>query len=242
MTDEKYMYVQDCKDKKITARSARNKRTHNGKGGRVKFPSDYLTKKELKAMNGECKSYRLNSPMSWKEFKELPDDLKIVYIKALREKYKVPDGELAKAMDVTRVTLGKCIRNLKLGLGKGAGAENRLWYGSEYERAFWNWWSGVKEEPEEIPVEEPVIVDDLIAVNDEPEIVTNIEEETESAAPVEEKNNTECCGETKVLAPVAGRLSFEGDINDILRTVHTVIGDCEVRLTVSWDVVKGGTT
>ncbi len=239
MTDEKYTYIQDCKDKKITARSARNKRTHNGKGGRVKFPSDYLSKKELKAMNGECKSYRLNAPMSWKEFKVMPDDLKIVYIKALREKYKVPDVQLSEAMGVSRVTMGKCIKNLKLGLGKAAGAENRLWYGSEYERAFWNWWNGVKEEVEEIPVDESVIVDDLIAVNDEPEIVMNAEEETEPAAPVVKENNAECCCETKTIAPVACRLSFEGDVNDILRTVHTILGDCEVHLTVSWDVVKG---
>ena len=43
MTDEKYTYIQDVRDKKVTARSARSKRTHNGKGGSVKFPSDYMT-------------------------------------------------------------------------------------------------------------------------------------------------------------------------------------------------------
>ena len=35
-------------------------------------------------MSGECKSYRLNSPMSWDEFKAMPDDIKITYIKLLR--------------------------------------------------------------------------------------------------------------------------------------------------------------
>lgn len=42
-SDEEYAYRQDCKEKAITARSARYKRTHCGKGGAVKFPSDYMT-------------------------------------------------------------------------------------------------------------------------------------------------------------------------------------------------------
>ena len=60
MKDEEYLFHQTCREQKNIARSARNKRTHNGKGGRVKFPSDYMTKKELQKMNGEVKSYRLN--------------------------------------------------------------------------------------------------------------------------------------------------------------------------------------
>ena len=90
MTDEKYSYIQDVKDKKVTARSARNKRTHNGKGGSVKFPSDYMTKKEIKAMSGEVKSYRLNKPMTWQEFKAMPHDVQYGYIKLLKSKYSVP--------------------------------------------------------------------------------------------------------------------------------------------------------
>lgn len=47
MTDEKYEFLQDCRDKKITARSARSTRTHCGKGGAVKFPSDYMSKRRF---------------------------------------------------------------------------------------------------------------------------------------------------------------------------------------------------
>lgn len=85
MKDEEFLFHSDCHEKKVTARSARNTRTHNGKRGKVKFPSDYLTKKEIKAMSGEVKSYRLNEPMSWREFKAMPDDIKVTYIKLLRE-------------------------------------------------------------------------------------------------------------------------------------------------------------
>ena len=48
-------------------------------------------------MNGECKSYRLNDPMAWKEFKSMPDDLKITYINLLRKKFNVPGTSIAMA-------------------------------------------------------------------------------------------------------------------------------------------------
>lgn len=80
MTDEEYVFRSDSADKKRTARGAHNKRTHNGKGGRVKFPSDYMTKKERDNMNGDAKSYQLNKPMTWKEYTQLPVDLKREYM------------------------------------------------------------------------------------------------------------------------------------------------------------------
>lgn len=63
LPDEPLEMIEDSISKKRAAQSARHRRTHCGKSGSVKFPSDYMTKKELKAMNGECKSYRLNDPM-----------------------------------------------------------------------------------------------------------------------------------------------------------------------------------
>ena len=79
LPDEQWDMIEDSISKKRTAQSARHRRTHCGKGGSVKFPSDYMTKKELQQMNGECKSYRLNDPMMWEEFKKLPDDIKTMY-------------------------------------------------------------------------------------------------------------------------------------------------------------------
>jgi len=55
LPDEQWVMIKDSIDKKNIARSSHNKRSHCGKGGSVKFPSDYMTKKELKAMNGEVK-------------------------------------------------------------------------------------------------------------------------------------------------------------------------------------------
>ena len=85
MKDEEFVFRADSREKAITARSARHARTHCGHGGRVRLPSDNLSKKELMKMSGECKSFRLNDPMGRKEFMSMPDDLKIVYIQAIRK-------------------------------------------------------------------------------------------------------------------------------------------------------------
>lgn len=89
MNDEKYVFITDCAEKKRTARGIHNKRTHAGKGGKVIFPSDYLTRKEREAMNGEIKTYALNRPMRWKEFKLLPDDVRREYIENLQKRFDV---------------------------------------------------------------------------------------------------------------------------------------------------------
>lgn len=132
-SDEQYLFEQDSREKKNVARGARHTRTHCGKGGAVKFPSDYLTAKERKAMNGEVESYRMNSPISWKEFKSWPDEHKITYIKLLRQKYNVPDSYIAEMMGVGKSTL--CGLLDKLGLTKGAGYGARNWD----KEAFYIW-------------------------------------------------------------------------------------------------------
>ncbi len=108
LPDEQWVMIKDSIDKKNIARSSHNKRSHCGKGGSVKFPSDYMTKKELKAMNGEVKTYHLNDPMTWEEFKKLPDDIKIAYIKNLREKFEVPNKTLAESFGIGNVISAVC--------------------------------------------------------------------------------------------------------------------------------------
>lgn len=119
MTDEKFLFVTDVADKKRTARGSHNKRTHCGRGGTVRFPSDYMTRKELNKMNGDVKSYRMNDPMTWEEFKSMPDDLKIDYIKLLRQKFNVSDSKIAEMMGIGQNTMSKESRRLNTALGRG---------------------------------------------------------------------------------------------------------------------------
>lgn len=231
MSDEKYLLMQDTKEKKITARGARHTRTHCGKSGAVKFPSDYLTKKELKAMSGECKTYRLNDPMTWDEFKDMPNDLKISYIQALRAKYDVPDKYIAEMMGVCTKTLSLYLTDLKIGPKVGGG--RRHWN----KEGFLAWRSGAADavEPSETPVEEAEeeTFDDLVGC--EAPVLT-----PEQAEQVTVKDDSPdcCCSETKILIPEEGELTFKGDAYDILRTIGGILCGAKVKLKVEWEVLE----
>ena len=158
MPDEQYVMISDSIEKKKIAHSSHNRKTHCGKGGRVKFPSDYLSKKELKAMNGDAKSYNLNKPMTWEEFRSMPQDLQIMYIKKLRNEFGVPDIVLSKAMGVCKSSFSKAMKDLNLSLGKSAGATAKQWLNSEKSSKFSEYWN--KFNKKEDAVEEDSVEDE----------------------------------------------------------------------------------
>ncbi len=149
MTEVEKDFHQDCRAKKSVAASARSRRTHAGKGGKARLPHDNLTKKELEKMNGECKAYRLNSPMKWAEFKSLPDDLKVAYIKMLREKYNAPTKEITAMLGVSEFSYGEVVR--KLGFADKPGLRRKV-------TEEWFAWLG------KTPAEEPVVCEEANAV------------------------------------------------------------------------------
>jgi hypothetical protein len=181
MKDETYAFISDVKQKKVTARSARHTRTHCGKGGRVRLPSDNLSKKELMKMNGECKSYRLNEPMTKEELLAMPDDLKIAYIKAIRNKYGIPDSHLGKAMGFAQQSFAKLVSRLGLCQGKAMGG-NRKWD----KEGFYAWWNGVDQLPTPVveePTEADAIEEEPVSTSEEPEVYV------EDDLPVEEPDS-----------------------------------------------------
>lgn len=220
MKDEEYVYVSDVRDKKITARSARNQRTHNGRRGRVKLPSDFLTKKELKAMNGKVESYKLNDPMTWKEFKKMPDDLKVTYIKAIRNRYNVPDNQIAEMMSVHRVTFAQKMSKLGIGVGKANGGKR------EWDKEGWLRWSkGI-----------PVTASENVPV---PEVQPCVQEDEVIEIPCEEiaEPISEAVAEAVQAVPVSGELTFNGSASAALRTVISLLDNANVKLSVAWEML-----
>ena len=213
MTDEKYSFVQDVRDRKRVARGARNKRTHCGKGGAVKFPSDYMTRKELKAMSGEVISYNINEPMKWKEFKALPDDIKIVYIKALREKFGVSDKKIGtEMMGVSQTAFAVEVGRLGIKLGKG----NHF----RFDKKGWMNW--LYKDSEEIPVESHENAAESVC------------EATHEIAQAVEESGTEAA--IKAIVPYHGTVDFRGNANEILNTLSVLLGGASVHLRVTWEV------
>lgn len=219
MNDYEYEFMCDSRDKKITARSARSTRTHNGKRGSVKFPSDYLSKKEIKAMSGECIKYAsLKKPMTWTEFKELPNDLKKEYIAFIRERFGAPDKYIAEMLGVTGNCLGLYVRDLGLGHGADSGNGKRKW---EKEK-FYAWRSGAVEN-ENCP---PVIEDPV-----EPE-------STNDSSSLSDNNVTDSSCEKVRAVPHDGLLQFNCPVDEALNMLAVVLGGKKVKLHVQWKVIE----
>lgn len=161
-SDEEYLFRCDSRDKKRVAASAHKQRSHCGKGGRVRFPSDNLTRKELKAMNGEEKIYRVNEFATQEEYDSFPDDIKKIYdkeivekiearvswdvfkswgdrakrlyIERLREVYQAPNTAIAGMFGLANAYLSLYLRELGMGIGRNNGNARRKWKKEEFER------------------------------------------------------------------------------------------------------------
>jgi hypothetical protein len=240
MDDVQYELMQDTKEKKVTARSARHTRTHCGKGGAVKFPSDYLTKKEIKAMSGECIKYAsLKKPMSFEEFKALPKDLMKQYITYIREQFNAPDQHIATMLGVSAGRLGLYIRDC--GASKGMGAGAKKWKRDE----FYAWASGADLEAPVAPVVDEGTPVDVGDVNDV--VLSNEDAASLSLSDKENKdtiNNTPnlpviCVANSIPVIPKAGSMSFENnDVDDILQTLHSLLSGVRVNCTITWSVTQ----
>lgn len=92
MTDEKFTLVETNRERANIARSARYT-NRKGKGS-VKSGVEYKSEKELQALNGEVKNYDLSKPMSYAEFRDMPEDLQAEYFRSLYEKHGGSDNGL----------------------------------------------------------------------------------------------------------------------------------------------------
>ena len=142
MRDEEYLFYSDINEKKRTGRSAA-KRNRTGKGA-VRLPSDYLTAKEKRAMNGEVVTMSMREPMDWAAFRRVPDDLKCEYIQSLQDRFDVTYPMLAKMLGVCDHTVKRELARIGHPLGMRGKRKAAV-------DAF-NEWLG---EPQKAPAEKP---------------------------------------------------------------------------------------
>jgi hypothetical protein len=209
MTDEKYLFITDCAEKKRIARGIHNKRVHTGKGGSVKFPSDYLTRKERQQMNGDVKSYNLSKPMSWQIYKMLPPEIKREYFAALVEKHGGTQKDLALMFGISPDTIKVEARRFGIGFPKGNQSDERIrnW------KAFLQ--SGeTQDEFEPVPIAQ--------SISEPPKMPTAVKPKT-----VQVKT-----------APSSGTLTFEqSTTSDALTMIYELLPkDAIGKLTVTWEL------
>lgn len=84
MTDAEKMFRQTSKERK-NPRGVWAKKS-GSRSKRCSLPSDNLTAKQRKELNGAVKEYSLNKPLYWTEFLQLPKDLQLEYMDKLINK------------------------------------------------------------------------------------------------------------------------------------------------------------
>lgn len=184
-------------------------------------------------MSGECVSYRLNEPMTWAEFNAMPDDIKVTYIKLLKEKWSVPVSHIGKMMGVAQTTIQR--ETTRLGMVFGKGANKAKWD----KDGFYNWVNGVKaseepvvEEPVEIPVDEEYPFDDPV----EEEVVDN---RILLRSPYLPDPTKQYHVIPQTAVPDHGDMTFRCPANLALETVKNILANENVEIRVSWRVIDG---
>ena len=99
-----------------------------------RLPSDSLTAAQKRRLNGEVKTYNMNAPMAWAEFKEMPDDLKVTYLNRLADEYQANQKMIAGMLGIHPATMCECFRHLGVAAknsgvkgGEKAAARDHCW-------------------------------------------------------------------------------------------------------------------
>lgn len=244
-TDSERLFFEDVRDKKNISHSASHKRTHCGKGGTIRFPSDRLTKKELEKMNGECVTYRLNEPMKWAEFIAMPVEHQSTYIQKLRNKYNVPDAQIGRMFGIEQVTISRYTR--KLGIPSKHKRGGCISWDKDGWYIFLRGGNALQNDaPDEERVE--ITTNEHCEETITPEEVEFICEQTnydEEVQPVPFEENEpvpefeDCCKTLEPLIPIvpcSGAMGFEGKFEDVLKSLTVMISSGKGKIHIAWDV------
>ncbi len=189
-------------------------------------------------MNGDVKSYRMNSPMNWKEFKTMPDDIQAAYITALRGKFNPPDSHVAKMMGVSAWTLSQKLAGL--GLRLGARKQNVEW-----DKEGWKAWAGTEVDESKTDKITDEGAENLVGSDEAADMTIETAwkgYERAVAAQLRGKapNERSALPDNDKIAkatPVTGRMTFECPANLALEAVRKILENKNVRISVEWDVL-----
>lgn len=114
MTDESYVFEQTVKDRKRTARGVYAKKG-GSRSKRCSLPSDNLTAKQRKELNGPMTNYNLSKKMTWEEFLAMPNDLQREYIEKLISEHKARRIDVIKMFGISNNGLAKYLKTKQNG-------------------------------------------------------------------------------------------------------------------------------
>lgn len=197
-------------------------------------------------MNGECVSYRLNEPMTWAVFKAMPDDIKVTYIKLLKEKWKVPNVHIGKMLGVGEEAISK--ETHRLGIGRGHGG--RIYWDKD---GFYAWVNGVDKnaapdtkegDREEADVQQEEEAPESFVEDDLP-FEDPSEENVDDARILLPSPFLACTTSQhhvipQTACPSTGSLSFKCPADLALNTLKELLHNEMVAINVTWRVMDEG--
>ena len=121
----------DVREKKRIAAGARARKC-GSKSKRCTLPSDYLTAKQKKGLNGKMKTYNLSAPMNYIQFRDMPEDLQKEYLTKLYVDWRISLTEIAKMFKCSPETVRHACRqfgiNTKMRGQRATNAQMRHWH------------------------------------------------------------------------------------------------------------------
>lgn len=221
----------DAMQKKRIAKGAIHKK-NGSKNKKCSLPHDGLTPAQLRRLNGPVHTYKLDEPMTWKEFKAMPADLQKKYILNLQELYRANDVMLGMMFGVGDYML----RKVRAKLGIDSLSKARL-KDKEREILYAKWdafcngvvGGGHKEEVKEEPNDEP-----NVEVEEGESWSTQIIDTLKDRFEKPEK----AIPEPELIRPIKSELEFVADIcdaNDIanlLRNQCLPAGKCRIKIEI----------
>lgn len=113
----------DAMQKKRIARGAAHMK-RGSKSTKCSLPSDHMTQAQWKRRNGPVSTYKLDAPMKFETFTEMPADLKKKYLESLYDLYGASDRRIGDMMGVSQHTSARHRSNLGIvRTGSRIGAE-----------------------------------------------------------------------------------------------------------------------
>lgn len=117
MTDEKYLFEQTSRERKRNARGSFAKKG-GSRSKRCSLPSDHLTAKERRELNGVVETINTMKMMSYDEWKKLSISMKTAYIEALFEVHQARVADIAEMWGKPASNLCKSLKEYGIDVGR----------------------------------------------------------------------------------------------------------------------------
>lgn len=111
MTDERYVYTQDQRERRSAASGARARKV-GSRSQRCTLPSDHMTPAQKRQLNGKPEAINLNRPMTYKELKKLSPTLQFLYLDHLVTVHHARRVDLQEMLGIANRTLELLIKGL----------------------------------------------------------------------------------------------------------------------------------